>query len=146
MKTLRLAAPMQPDYFAPSHYPLLTQLCRHVVASNRVAMLVEQCCKQKSVNSAELKIGCSRLSRRKARLSFASAVSCACRISRSCDTSRANRARSQRSRFLGTVSSEVIRLIRLKRRLELACVCQNHGCALYPALFRPLDCSDHPLS
>lgn len=49
-----IVASMQPGYFARSHYPLLTQLCRHVVISNRVAMLIEQCCKKRTFDRAEL--------------------------------------------------------------------------------------------
>jgi hypothetical protein len=45
---------MPPAYFARSHYPLLAQLCRHIVASNRVAMLIKQCREQKKVDLAQL--------------------------------------------------------------------------------------------
>ncbi len=38
---------MPADYFARSHYPVLSQLCRHIAASNRVAQLIEQCCAKK---------------------------------------------------------------------------------------------------
>jgi len=33
---------------------MLAQLCRHIVASNRIAQLVEATCKQKKLNRAEL--------------------------------------------------------------------------------------------
>jgi hypothetical protein len=49
-----IVASMQPDYFARSHYPMLSQLCRHIVASNRVAQLIESVCKQKKLNRVEL--------------------------------------------------------------------------------------------
>ena len=49
-----ITASMPPGYFARSHFPLLSQLCRHIVASNRVALLIEQSCKQKKVHRAEL--------------------------------------------------------------------------------------------
>jgi hypothetical protein len=45
---------MRPGYFARSHYPMLSQLCRHVVASNRVAQLIEAICKRKKIDCAEL--------------------------------------------------------------------------------------------
>ncbi|MHC2530579.1 hypothetical protein [Bradyrhizobium diazoefficiens] len=49
-----IVAAMPAQYFARTQYPLLTQLCRHVVASNRVAMLIESVCKQKAIDRAEL--------------------------------------------------------------------------------------------
>jgi hypothetical protein len=45
---------MPPGYFARSHYAMLSQLCRHIVASNRVSMLVEACCKQRKLDYAHL--------------------------------------------------------------------------------------------
>jgi len=45
---------MRPDYFSRSHYPLLSQLCRHIVAANRVAQLVEAVCKKRRLDCAEL--------------------------------------------------------------------------------------------
>jgi hypothetical protein len=49
-----IVASMQPDYFQRSHYPTLSQLCRHIVASNRVAQLIETTCRQKTLNREEL--------------------------------------------------------------------------------------------
>jgi hypothetical protein len=49
-----IVASMQPDYFQRSHYPMLSQLCRHIVTSNRVAQLIETTCKQKKLNREEL--------------------------------------------------------------------------------------------
>jgi len=49
-----IVSSMQPGYFARSHYPLLAQLCRHIVASNRLAQLIEATCKIKKVNKYEL--------------------------------------------------------------------------------------------
>jgi hypothetical protein len=45
---------MAADYFAPSHHPLLCQLCRHTVASNRVGQLIEACCKRRRISTLEL--------------------------------------------------------------------------------------------
>ena len=49
-----IVSSMPQNYFSPSHYPLLIQLCRHVVGSNRIAMLVEQCCEKRQIDRAEL--------------------------------------------------------------------------------------------
>jgi hypothetical protein len=38
----RLTNRMPSDYFGAEHYPLMVQLCRHVVAARRVAQLIEQ--------------------------------------------------------------------------------------------------------
>ena len=47
---------MLADHFAPSHYPILAQYCRHVIASRRIAQLVERCCENtKKFNREELK-------------------------------------------------------------------------------------------
>jgi hypothetical protein len=48
-----IVASMPADHFARTHYPMLTQLCRHTVASRRVAQLVQQCIKQKKFNRIE---------------------------------------------------------------------------------------------
>jgi hypothetical protein len=48
-----IVASMQPEHFARIHYPMLTQLRRHKVASDRVAQLTEAVCRQKKINSAE---------------------------------------------------------------------------------------------
>ena len=45
---------MRPDYFSRSHYPLLSQLCRHTVAANRVAQLVESACRRRKLDRTEL--------------------------------------------------------------------------------------------
>lgn len=46
---------MPADHFAPSHYPILSQYCRHVVASRRIAQLSDRCCKQKKFDRVEWK-------------------------------------------------------------------------------------------
>ena len=38
---------MPAEHFARVHYPMLVQLCRHIVQSNRIAQLIEQCCAKK---------------------------------------------------------------------------------------------------
>jgi hypothetical protein len=43
-----IVSSMRPDYFAPSHYAMLTQLCRHIVCANRVAQLIENVSKAKT--------------------------------------------------------------------------------------------------
>jgi hypothetical protein len=48
-----IVASMPPEHFARIHYPMLAQLCRHVVASRRVSQLIEHCCKQKKFDRAE---------------------------------------------------------------------------------------------
>src|SRR6266566_1650206 len=48
-----LVASMPPEHFARIHYPMLTQLCRHKVQSDRIGQLIEAVCKQKKVNQAE---------------------------------------------------------------------------------------------
>ena len=47
---------MNPDYFARSHYPMLCQLCRHVVMSNRIAQLIDSTCKQKKLDENKLAV------------------------------------------------------------------------------------------
>ena len=42
-----VVASMPADHFARSHYPILAQYCRHVIASRRIAQLDERCCKNK---------------------------------------------------------------------------------------------------
>jgi chaperone required for assembly of F1-ATPase len=49
-----IVASMPPEHFARIHYPMLTQLCRHKVASDRVAQLTEAVCRQKKLDRAEL--------------------------------------------------------------------------------------------
>jgi hypothetical protein len=41
-----IVASMPPEHFSRVHYPMLTQLCRHKVQSDRVAQLVETVCKK----------------------------------------------------------------------------------------------------
>ena len=45
---------MPADHFAPSHFPLLVQLCRHVATSDRVKLLIEQLCRKKQIDCDEL--------------------------------------------------------------------------------------------
>jgi len=45
---------MPADHFAPSHFPLMIQLCRHVVTSDRVKLLIEQLCKKKQLDCDRL--------------------------------------------------------------------------------------------
>lgn len=45
---------MPADHFSPSHFPLLVQLCRHVVSSDRVKLLIEQFCKKKQIDCSRL--------------------------------------------------------------------------------------------
>jgi hypothetical protein len=45
---------MPADHFAPSHFPLLVQLCRHVVSSDRVKLLIEQLCGRKQIDCDRL--------------------------------------------------------------------------------------------
>lgn len=46
---------MPAEHFAPSHYPILAQYCRHVIASRRIAQLVERCSKNKKFDRVEFK-------------------------------------------------------------------------------------------
>jgi|SRR6266566_73531 len=48
-----IVSSMPPEHFARSHYPMLTQLCRHKMQSDRIAQLVEATCKQKKLNRCE---------------------------------------------------------------------------------------------
>ena len=43
---------MSADHFSASHFPLLVQLCRHVVTSDRVKLLIEQSCTKKELDLA----------------------------------------------------------------------------------------------
>jgi hypothetical protein len=49
-----IVAAMPSGYFAPSHFPVLAQLCRHCVASDRIAALVEVVAAKKQINISEL--------------------------------------------------------------------------------------------
>ena len=42
-----IVASMPADHFMRGNYPILTQLCRHIVASRRVAQLIERAAKDK---------------------------------------------------------------------------------------------------
>jgi hypothetical protein len=46
-----IVAAMPPNYFARTHYPVLSQLCRHIVASRRIALLIEAVSKPKTGKS-----------------------------------------------------------------------------------------------
>ena len=48
-----IVAAMPADYFRPSNFALLVQFCRHSVASDRVAQLIETFCKRKKVDCPE---------------------------------------------------------------------------------------------
>ena len=47
---------MPADHFAPSHFPLLVQLCRHVISSDRVKLLIEQTCGRKQLDCDRLQV------------------------------------------------------------------------------------------
>jgi len=50
----RIVSSMPAEHFAPSHYPMLAQLCRHEVEANCIAQLIEQCrSKKKSFSVIE---------------------------------------------------------------------------------------------
>jgi hypothetical protein len=44
---------MPPDHFMRGNYALLSQLCRHVVSARRVAQLIEQAAKKKTLDRKE---------------------------------------------------------------------------------------------
>jgi hypothetical protein len=48
-----IVASMPPTHFARGNYPLLAQLCRHIVASSRVGALLEACSKQKQIDTKQ---------------------------------------------------------------------------------------------
>jgi hypothetical protein len=48
-----IVAAMPADYFRPSNFALLVQFCRHSVASDRVAQLIETFCKRKKIDCPE---------------------------------------------------------------------------------------------
>jgi hypothetical protein len=54
LKSRTIVAAMPPGYFAPSHFPLLAQLCRHCVASDRIAALIEVVAAKKRIDISEL--------------------------------------------------------------------------------------------
>ena len=49
-----IVASMPAGHFARTQYPMLVQLCRHKVAADRVAQLIEAVCRKKKFNSSEL--------------------------------------------------------------------------------------------
>jgi len=54
---------MPAEHFARIHYPMLTQLCRHKVQSDRIDQLIEQCCTKqrgKTFDRAQYKDLCSQ--------------------------------------------------------------------------------------
>ena len=46
----RITASMPADHFSPGNAPVFAQLCRHIAASDKVAMLVEMITKKKPFN------------------------------------------------------------------------------------------------
>jgi hypothetical protein len=48
-----ITSAMPPDYFARSHFPLLSQLCRHVVAADFIGALLARTYKSKKIDRAE---------------------------------------------------------------------------------------------
>jgi len=44
---------MDPGHFMRGNYPLLAQLCRHIVNARRLAQLIEQCAKEKDFDRKE---------------------------------------------------------------------------------------------
>jgi len=46
----RITASMPADHFSPGNAPVLAQLCRHIAASDKIAMLVEMITKKKPFN------------------------------------------------------------------------------------------------
>ena len=51
-----IVATMPADHFARCNYPLLTQLCRHIVASRRVAQLAEAAASKRNFDRREFMI------------------------------------------------------------------------------------------
>ena len=46
----RITASMPADHFSPGNAPVLAQLCRHIAASDKIAMLIEMITKKKPFN------------------------------------------------------------------------------------------------
>ena len=46
-----IVASMPPTHFSRGNYPLLAQLCRHIVTSRQVAQLKDQCTKAKKIDA-----------------------------------------------------------------------------------------------
>jgi hypothetical protein len=49
-----IVASMPPEHFARGNYPLLAQLCRHIVSSSMVAALVASLGKEKQIDTKQL--------------------------------------------------------------------------------------------
>jgi hypothetical protein len=50
----RIVNAMPVDHFAPPCFSLLAQLCRHTIAANRTAQLIEVVCRRRKVDTVEL--------------------------------------------------------------------------------------------
>jgi hypothetical protein len=48
-----IVSTMDPGHFMRGNFPLLVQLCRHIVNSRRIAQLTEQCVKEKEFDRKE---------------------------------------------------------------------------------------------
>jgi hypothetical protein len=48
-----IVSAMAPGHFMRGNYPLLAQLCRHIVNARRLAQLIEQCAKEKNFDRKE---------------------------------------------------------------------------------------------
>ena len=51
-----IVSAMDPGHFMRGNYPLLAQLCRHIVNARRLAQLIEQCAKEKDFDRKEFGI------------------------------------------------------------------------------------------
>ena len=51
-----IVSTMGPGHFMRGNYPLLAQLCRHIVNARRLAQLIEQCAKEKDFDRKEFGI------------------------------------------------------------------------------------------
>ena len=51
-----IVSTMDPGHFMRGNYPLLAQLCRHIVNARRLAQLIEQCAKEKDFDRKEFGI------------------------------------------------------------------------------------------
>jgi hypothetical protein len=51
-----IVSAMGPAHFMRGNYPLLAQLCRHIVNARRLAQLIEQCAKEKDFDRKEFGI------------------------------------------------------------------------------------------
>ena len=49
-----IVSTMAPDHFMRGNYPLLSQLCRHIVSSRRIAQVIEQVANEKVLDLKEL--------------------------------------------------------------------------------------------